>query len=78
MGGSVVYKSDHGILRVGDLGNIYGETKTRMSLDDLIEKLKGILVYMTVWPLKYDIKLKVVGLYGYRIEDSDNSTAVSN
>ncbi|KAH7533163.1 hypothetical protein FEM48_Zijuj04G0101200 [Ziziphus jujuba var. spinosa] len=44
MGGSVVYESHHGISRVSDLGNIYGETKNRISLDDLIEKLKGLKV----------------------------------
>ena len=47
MGGNFVYKSDHGYSKVNDLGIIYGETKSGMSLDDLIEKLRGMLLFMT-------------------------------
>lgn len=57
MGGNFAYKSDdttsfseiNKLSTVSDLDNIYAkETKSRMKLDDLIQKLLGILLLNTV------------------------------
>lgn len=46
MGGNVVYKSDHSTSKVSDLVNRHGGNKSAISMDDLIEKLKGMILCM--------------------------------
>lgn len=56
MGGNIEYKTDHRFSRVGglvgDLGHVGAkQAKSGVSLDDLIQKLKGILLFLTTFLL---------------------------
>ncbi|KAF3444033.1 hypothetical protein FNV43_RR13723 [Rhamnella rubrinervis] len=66
MGGNFVYKSDHGTSKVSDLSNIYGETKSGMSLDDLIEKLRAVQWFSGYFNDVPDVKEEVtIGIIQY-------------
>lgn len=50
MGGNIEYKTDHRFSRVQHLGYIDAkQTKNGVTLDDFIQKLKGILLFLQFW-----------------------------